>query len=69
MQEMQDMGSIVGSGRPPVGGNDNPLQYSCLGNPMNRGYSPWGCKESGVTEHTHTRSINMGRTSVQGSMK
>ena len=29
-------------------GNGNPLQYSCLGNPMDRGawggYSPWGCK-------------------------
>lgn len=29
-----DVGSISGSGRPPGGGNDNPLQYSCLGNPM-----------------------------------
>ena len=32
-----DMGSIPGSGRPPGEGNDNPLQYSCLGNPMDRG--------------------------------
>ena len=32
-----DMGSIPGSGRPPGGGNDSPLQYSCLGNPMDRG--------------------------------
>ena len=32
-----DMGSIPGSGRSPGGGNDNPLQYSCLGNPMDRG--------------------------------
>ena len=31
------MGSITGSGRAPGGGNDNPLQYSCLENPMNRG--------------------------------
>ena len=29
--------SISGSGRSPGGGNGNPLQYSCLGNPMNRG--------------------------------
>ena len=31
------MGSIPGSGRAPGGGNGNPLQYSCLGNPMDRG--------------------------------
>ena len=34
--EARDMGSIPGSGRPPGGGHDNPLQYSCLGNPMDR---------------------------------
>jgi len=32
-----DPGSISGSGRSPEEGNDNPLQYSCLGNPMDRG--------------------------------
>ena len=32
-----DMGSISGSGRSPGEESDNPLQYSCLGNPMNRG--------------------------------
>ena len=32
-----DMGSIPGSGRSPGGGHDNPLQYSCLENPMVRG--------------------------------
>jgi len=32
-----DMGSVPGLGRSPGGGNDNPLQYSCLGNPMDRG--------------------------------
>ena len=32
-----DSGSIPGSGRSPGGGNGNPLQYSCLGNPMDRG--------------------------------
>ena len=30
----EDAGSTPGSGRPPGGGNGNPLQYSCLGNPM-----------------------------------
>ena len=30
-------GSIPESGRSPGGGNGNPLQYSCLENPMDRG--------------------------------
>ena len=32
----RDMGSILGLGRSPGGGNGNLLQYSCLGNPMDR---------------------------------
>ena len=32
-----DLGSIPGLGRSPGGGNGNPLQYSCLKNPMGRG--------------------------------
>ena len=32
-----DTGSIPGSGRSPGEGNTNPLQYSCLENPMDRG--------------------------------
>ena len=32
-----DGGLIPGSGRPPGGGNSNPLQYSCLKKSMNRG--------------------------------
>ena len=32
-----DEGSIPGSERSPGGGNGNPLQYSCLGNPIDRG--------------------------------
>ena len=32
-----DLGSIPGLGRSPGEGNRNPLQYSCLENPMNRG--------------------------------
>ena len=31
--DKRDMSSIPGSGRSPGGGNDNPLQYSCLENP------------------------------------
>ena len=32
-----DAGSVPGSGRSPGEGNSNPLQYSCLGNPIGRG--------------------------------
>ena len=37
MQKTQDAGSIPESGRSPGEGNGNPLQYSCLENPMDRG--------------------------------
>ena len=43
-----DEGSIPGSGRSPGEGNDNPLQYSCLGNPMNRG--AWQATVHGVAK-------------------
>ena len=36
-KDVRDAGSISGSGRPPGGGHGNPLQYSCLKNPMDRG--------------------------------
>ena len=35
----EDVDLILGSGRSPVERNGNPLQYSCLGNPMDRGAS------------------------------
>ena len=35
--DTEDSGSISGLGRSPGEGNDNPLQYPCLGNPMDRG--------------------------------
>ena len=34
--DTRDTGSIPGSGRSPGGGHGNPLQYSCLENPMDR---------------------------------
>ena len=40
-----DTGLIPGLGRSPGEGNDNPLQYSCLRNPTDRG-AWWGYKES-----------------------
>ena len=36
MQQMEDVASILGSGKSPGEGNSNPLQYSCLDNPMDR---------------------------------
>ena len=43
-----DMGSIPGLGRSPGEGNGNLLQYSCLGNPMDRG--AWKAIVHGVSE-------------------
>ena len=41
-------GSVLGSGTSPAGGNGNPLQYSCLENPMDRG--AWWAIVHGVAE-------------------
>ena len=43
-----DAGSIPGLGRSPGEGNGNPLQYSCLGNPIDRG--AWWATVHGVTK-------------------
>ena len=49
-----NLGSILGLGRFPGGGHGNPLQCSCLENSHGQrglvGYSPWGHKESDMTE-------------------
>ena len=45
-----DVGSISGSGRFPGKGNGNPLQYSCLGNPKNRG--AWQATVHGVAKES-----------------
>ena len=58
--DVRDLGLIPGSGRAPGAGNGNPLEYSCLENPMDRGtwrsiVSPQGCTELNMTEVTqHT---------------
>ena len=53
MQEPQEMWVDPWVGRSPGGGHGNPLQYSCLENPMDRGAlwtnSQWGHKESNAT--------------------
>ena len=43
-----DTDSVPGSGRSPGEGNDNPFQYSCLGNPMDGG--AWQATVYGVTK-------------------
>ena len=43
-----DAGLIRGLGRSPGEGNGNPLQYSCLGNPRDRG--AWWATVHGVTK-------------------
>jgi len=43
-----DWGSVPGSGRSPGGRNGNPLQYSCLKNPMDRG--AWRATAHGVSK-------------------
>ena len=43
-----DLGSIPELGRPPGEGHDNPLQHSCLENPMDRG--AWQATVHGVTK-------------------
>ena len=45
-----DVSSIPGSGRSLRVGNDNPFQYSCLENSMNRG--AWQAKVHGVTKES-----------------
>ena len=47
-RDVRDVGSVPGSGRSPGGGHGNPLQYSCLENPMDRG--AWQAIVPGVTE-------------------
>ena len=43
-----DLGSIPGLGRSPGEGNGNPLQYSCLENPIDRG--AWWATVHGITK-------------------
>ena len=56
VRDLGDLGSIPESGRSPRGGHGSPPQYSCLENPHGQrslvGYSPWGHRESDMTEVT-----------------
>jgi len=46
--DTEDLGLIPGSGRSPGGGNGNPLQYSCLEDPMDR--EAWHAEIHGVAK-------------------
>ena len=52
-----DVGSIPGLGRSPGEGNGNPLQYSCLGNPMGRG--AWQATVHSVAESDRTARLKL----------
>ena len=58
-----DSGLISGSGRSPGGGNGNPFQYSCLGNPKDRG--AWWATVYGICHDWATRTITATAKSLQ----
>ena len=57
-----DLGSIPGLRRSPGGGHGNPLQYSCLEDPMDGG--AWWAKVHGVTKSWMRLSTERDRTAV-----
>ena len=60
------MGLIPGSGRSPGEGNDNPLQYSCLGNPMET--EAWQATVHGLTKESDiTEWLNKTTRNTKGS--
>ena len=65
-----DLGLIPGSGRSPREGNSKLLQYSCLGNPMDRGalagYSPWGHKEWDTTQQLNNKKLTYNIILISG---
>ena len=77
-RDVRDMDLIPGLGRSPGGGHGNPLQYSCLENPMDRG--AWWATVHGIAKswtrlkqlihtHTHPRGTSIAKPAsfnVQG---
>ena len=62
-----DTGSIPGQGRSPEEGNGNPLQYSCLGNSLNKG--GWWAIVHEVTKESDTAQCRNNNKSVKGKKK
>ena len=67
------LGSIPGLGRSPGGGHGNPLQCSLLENLHGQkspgGYSPWGCKESDMTEQLSLANLSNTVTLTSGILE
>ena len=61
--EAGDLGSIPGWGRSPGGGNGNPLQYSCLGNPMDRG-ARWATVHKVTQSWTRLKRLSVAQHSM-----
>ena len=67
-----NLSSVPGSGRSPGEGNGNPLQYSCLENPMDRG--AWRATvhrvtESDATDGTLRHSVQFSRSVMSNSLR
>ena len=58
--DARDRGSIPGMGRSPGGGNGNPVHYSCLENPTDRG--AWRATALGVAESDTTEQLTAHTT-------
>ena len=63
--DARDTGLIPGSRKPLGGVNGNPLQYSCLENPMDRG-AWWATVHGGRKELDKTEGLSTNITSAQG---
>ena len=61
--DMRDPGSIPGSGRSPGGGQGNPLQYSCLKNPMDR-EALWAMVLRVAKSQSQLKQLNTHSTSL-----
>ena len=59
-EDIRDLGSIPGSGRSPGGGYGNPLQYSCLEKPTDRG-TWWATVLGVVKSQTQLKQLSTQR--------